>query len=385
MVSADWKSRPVAFDCRYFLGDRPCVWHKREGALCICDRYERVEKRILIIKLDAIGDVLRTTCVLPPLAKAHPTAAIDWLTRPEALPLLENNPYLSDAIALGPEALVLLSALHYDEVINLDPGKTSAALAKLASGARKTGFVLDARGLVTATNPAAEMWLKMGLFDDLKRSNTRSYPDIMCEILGVPSEAMGYVLELEEAEIASARARLEELGITFDRPVIGLNTGAGDRWALKKWREDGFVDLIDRLHEDHGAGVQVMLLGGRDELERNDRIAARSKGPVFNSGFDPDIRRFAALVSLCDVTVCGDTLALHLAIASGGRVVALFGPTSAAEIELFGTGRKIAPEMDCLGCYKAQCDFVPNCMDLITSELVADAVSAELSIALGRG
>ncbi|MCH8275833.1 MAG: hypothetical protein IH851_13710 [Armatimonadetes bacterium] len=67
------------------------------------------------------------------------------------------------------------------------------------------------------------------------------------------------------------------------------------------------------------------------------------------------------------------------------RVVALFGPTSSAEIELFGSGRKIVPEMDCLVCYKAECDFVPNCMDLITSEMVKNAISAELAIALGRG
>ncbi len=385
MVDADWKNRPVAFDCRHFLGDRPCLWHKREGALCHCDHYEPVAKRILIIKLDAIGDVLRTTSVLPPLAQAHPDAAIDWLTRPEALPLLQNNSYLSDVIALGPEAFARLSVQPYDEVINLDPGKTSVALAKLASGARTTGFALDDRGHVMATNSAAEMWLKMGLFDDLKKANTRSYPDIMCEIMGLPSDGTRYVLELEQAEVDSARARLDELGIAFDKPVIGLNTGAGQRWALKKWREDGFVDLIDKIHEDHGSDAQVVLLGGQRELERNARIAARSKSPVFNAGFEPDIRRFAALVSHCDVTVCGDTLALHLAIALGGRVVALFGPTSSAEIELFGSGRKIAPEMDCLVCYKAECDFVPNCMDLITSEMVKNAVSAELAIALGRG
>ena len=57
--------RPVAFDCRYFLGDRPCVWHKRTGVVCECEHYERVTGRVLIIKLDAMGDVLRTTCLLP--------------------------------------------------------------------------------------------------------------------------------------------------------------------------------------------------------------------------------------------------------------------------------------------------------------------------------
>ncbi|HEY6180839.1 MAG TPA: hypothetical protein VIW67_01270, partial [Terriglobales bacterium] len=63
--------REVAFDCKFFLGDRPCVWHKADGVLCTCERYQKVEQRLLIIKLDAMGDVLRTTALLPPLAKAH--------------------------------------------------------------------------------------------------------------------------------------------------------------------------------------------------------------------------------------------------------------------------------------------------------------------------
>ena len=51
--------REIAWDCRFFLGDRPCVWHKRSGVLCTCDHYEKIEERILIVKLDAMGDVLR--------------------------------------------------------------------------------------------------------------------------------------------------------------------------------------------------------------------------------------------------------------------------------------------------------------------------------------
>jgi len=32
-------SRDIAFDCKFFLGDRPCVWHKQTGVLCTCDHY----------------------------------------------------------------------------------------------------------------------------------------------------------------------------------------------------------------------------------------------------------------------------------------------------------------------------------------------------------
>jgi heptosyltransferase-2 len=79
------------------------------------------------------------------------------------------------------------------------------------------------------------------------------------------------------------------------------------------------------------------------------------------------------------VVVAGDTLAMHLSLALGRRTVVLFGPTSAAEIEMYRLGEKIAPHMDCLGCYKSCCDFVPNCMDLITTDMVEAAVERQLS------
>ena len=58
----------------------------------------------------------------------------------------------------------------------------------------------------------------------------------------------------------------------------------------------------------------------------------------------------------------------------------LFGPTSAAEIETYGLADKVVPRMDCLVCYKPTCNFVPNCMDLITTDMVEAAVARQLSL-----
>ena len=52
----------------------------------------------------------------------------------------------------------------------------------------------------------------------------------------------------------------------------------------------------------------------------------------------------------------------------------LFGPTSLHEIDVFDLGERIAPDLDCLVCYKTDCDFVPNCMASITTDQVHDAV-----------
>jgi heptosyltransferase-2 len=376
---SDAATREIAFDCRFFLGDRPCVWHKASGVLCTCDYYQQIEQRLLIIKLDAMGDVLRTTALLPALADAHPRTAITWITRRESRPLLECNPYITEVFNYGEDALVQLQARTFDRVINLDAGKTSAGLAALANSKQKDGFILDARGYVQPTNAAARRWLEIGLFDDLKRQGTKTYQERMLEIIGLPAAPHRYVFELTDEERARGRAHLERLGVDLAYPVIGLNTGAGGRWQLKQWREDGYLELIERLTSKHRA--QFVLLGGPEERERHQRLVSRSRVPLVDSGCDNPVRHFAAIVAACALVVAGDTLAMHLALALGRRTVVLFGPTSAPEIEMYGLGEKVVPDMECLACYKPTCDFVPNCMDLITTDMVEAAVERQLSVA----
>ncbi|MGO9304124.1 MAG: glycosyltransferase family 9 protein [Candidatus Korobacteraceae bacterium] len=375
--SPDTATREIAFDCRFFLGDRPCVWHKTTGVLCTCDRYQRIDRRLLIVKLDAMGDVLRTTALLPALMEAHPGTAITWITRRESRPLLERNPYLTEIFDYGGDALVQLQTRTFDRVINLDAGKTSAALASAANAKQKDGFILDTRGVVQPTNAAARKWLEMGVFDDLKRQGTRTYQDIMLEIIGMAGSPHRYVLELGAEERARGHEHLERLGVDFSCPVVGLNTGAGHRWQLKQWREEGYLEMVERLTKRHNA--QFVLLGGPEELERHQRLVSRSEVPLIDSGCNNPVRHFAAIIAACSLVVAGDTLAMHLSLALGRRTVALFGPTSSAEIEMYGLGEKVVPRMDCLSCYKPTCDFVPNCMNLISTDMVEAAVERQLS------
>jgi ADP-heptose:LPS heptosyltransferase len=373
----DEQSREIAFDCKFFLGDRPCVWHKATGVLCTCDHYQRVEQRLLMIKLDAMGDVLRTTALLPVLVEEHPGAVITWITRRESRPLLERNPYINEIIDYGEDALAQLKARTFDRVINLDAGKASAALASLANAKQKDGFILDGRGWVQPTNTAARRWLEMGIFDDLKQRGTKTYQERMLQIIGLSGASHRYVFELTEEERARGRAHLQRQGVDLSRPIIGMNTGAGRRWELKQWREEGYLELVERLARRHNA--QFVLLGGPEERERHQRLMSRSQVHLIDGGCDNPVRHFAAIVAACSLIVAGDTLAMHLSLALGRRIVVLFGPTSAAEIEMYGLGEKVVPRMDCLVCYKPTCDFVPNCMDLITTDMVEAAVERQWS------
>ena len=371
--------RKVADTCQYYLGDRPCVLHKQSGVLCECENYTPLKESLLIIKLDAVGDVLRTTCLLPGIKKRWPDAGITWVTREEAKPLLANNPYVSEVIGYGPDALVHLSSRTFDCVLNLDAGKISAGLAAMAKAKDKIGYILHEDGYVTATNKAAEEWLCMGVFDDLKKVNDRTYQKVMCSIVDITTDGMKYVLELTEEEKNNGREHFERLGIDFGKPVIGIHTGGGGRWVRKQWGEGSFISLIRSLRDEIGSNVQILLFGGPLEGDQNKRIVAELGGSVFDAGCENTLRHFAALVSYCSIVLSGDSLAMHIALAMGKRVVVLFGPTSSAEIELFGLGEKVVPDMDCLVCYRKTCDVSPHCMERISVDMVKQAVLRQLA------
>jgi ADP-heptose:LPS heptosyltransferase len=221
----------------------------------------------------------------------------------------------------------------------------------------------------------------MGIFDDLKKQNRRTYQEIMCSILGLPTDEMAYVLELAAHELAAATHHLGELGIDLDKRLIGIHTGGGERWRWKQWHSERFRALAEELRYSLSDDTQIVLFGGPAEREINREISQRLRGSVFDAGCDNSVRHFAALLSNCTVALSGDTLAMHVALAVGCRVVTLFGPTSNAEIELFGRGEKVVPQLDCLVCYKQECDFSPNCMDMISVDVVREAVLRQLHAA----
>jgi ADP-heptose:LPS heptosyltransferase len=365
--------RKIFQNCRYYLGDRPCVFHKKEGVECEnCPHYSPFSEKIAVIKLAAPGDVLRTTSILPGLKKKYPESHLTWITRGDSLPLFVNNSFVDRVLPISPEALVCLLSENFFLAINLDTSPLSAGLLSLASAEEKKGFGLDENGRVCAVNPAAEEWLRMSVFDDIKKSNRKTYQTIIREIVGLPSPNDEIVLELRPSEIEFAREFGASRGLDPERLHIGLNTGGGGRWKFKKWTRKGTLALARRCRDELNA--QLLLYGGPEEEERNGWLLSQAKDFLIDTGCHNSLREFFALLSLADILLTSDTLALHAALGLGKKTVALFGPTSAAEIELYGRGEKVITPLSCRCCYLSDCDREPNCMESITPGTVFEAV-----------
>ncbi len=120
--------------------------------------------------------------------------------------------------------------------------------------------------------------------------------------------------------------------------------------------------------------AKVILFGGPEEEERNQKIKENTKTNIIDAGCHNSLMQFAALINLCDLVIASDSLAMNIAIALKKKVMAFFGPTSAEEIELYGRGKKIVAPIECVFCYKKTCDIKPNCMDLIKTEEIVESI-----------
>jgi heptosyltransferase-2 len=348
---------------------------------------------LLVIKTGALGDVLRTTSILPGLAARYPGLRVTWLVAPGARLLVDEHPLVDEVVAVDPEDDAAVAAVgaelartRWDRVLSLDDERELCALAAsladpISRPGALSGAYAAADGALGYTDDVAP-WFDMGLLsrhgkeraDALKVANRRSHPEIYADMLGI--EMGEPELPLPEEARARARALLVELGSTDELPRIGLNTGSGGRWESKRLPEERVPELVEELDARLEGRATYVLLGGADEAERNGRLAAalEHNPRVVAPGTDFDLIGFAALVDALDLLVTSDSLALHVAIARRREVVAFFAPTSAPEIELYGRGERVASTSPDACSYRSDADT-----STLTAERLAAAVVRRLA------
>jgi ADP-heptose:LPS heptosyltransferase len=330
-------------DCRWFKGWAPCTPHKEHGVHCTepdgtpCPHYERMTGRILIIKLGAIGDVIRTTPLLHALRQHHPGAQIWWLTlTPEVLPRDVDVP-----LPFTAPSLATLRATPFAMLVNLDKDREACALAATLQARVKKGFTLR-DGVPSPADADAHHKYMTGLFDDLSKSNTKSYLEETFEICGYRFAGEPYILDAHAKD--GYRWKIPK-----KKPVIGLNTGCGGRWTARLWPEKNWIELAQRLKR---SGMTPLLLGGEQEHDRNRSIARRS-GALYAGHFPIPV--FINLVDQCDLVVTAVTMAMHITIGLRKKIVLFNTIFNRHEFELYGLGTILEPSPPC-SCY-----FAPVC------------------------
>lgn len=358
-------------DCKRFNGYKPCFPYKTcyDG----CARADSpFGAKILIINLDAMGDVLMTTAQLNPIKRKYPQSYIAWITLKSAVPLLQGNPFIDDVFAWDAESWLILEQMEFDLVLNADKSRRSAALAMKLKAKEKLGFGLNNHGQIIPLNNEAGYNFKLGIDDYMKfRMNERTGQDILAETFRLPYDRDEYVLELTEDEKQQTAWYRKSKGIGSKEVVVGFNTGCSDLYPNKKMTVEQHLRLIEMFStQDH---IKMLLLGGKTDAERNESIFSRAlehnpglSTRLFSPPATEGLRKGIVYENAADIVITGDSYGMHLAVALRKYVLVWFGVSCWTEIDLYERGEKFIPTgLFCSPCWKKSCPYDLECMKMI--------------------
>ena len=348
-------------------------------------------RRILIIKLRNIGDVLLTLPTLRAVRECYPSAYIAMLVARGTEPVLTGNLLLNEVLVSdrgGRHAGRLHSVwggireglafiwnvrrMRFDLVIDLTSGDRAALL----------GFLSGARYRVAADPEGAGFFGKKYLYTHRRRRTNRSAHwvernlDVVRQI-GMDTADRSLRMMVPEVDRKWAMDFLGRHPMRGDRFKIHVHPTA--RWLFKCWPDDAMVTLIDRLIHEEAAQVFLTCGPAGAEQQKAKRIVAMARHKPFDLIGHTTLTQLAALSEQCHLFVGVDTAPMHIAAAVGTPVVALFGPTGLSQWRPWGEGHRVLQE-------NAGCD--PNgpsgctrtkrclCLERISVDRVLDEIRA---------
>ena len=220
-------------------------------------------------------------------------------------------------------------------------------------------------GLCRPIDKAAQQKFETGLFDDLNKSNTKSYLEEIFEIAGYGFRGERYILPVEPWTDKKWK-------FATGKKIVGLNTGCGGRWISRLWPEAYWAQLAVKLKK---FGYEVVLLGGEQEDQQNRRLEKKTKALYF--GFYT-LPRFINLMNHCDLVVTAVTMAMHITIGLDKKIVLFNNIFNRNEFELYGLGKILEPDFECNCYFSPTCKN--NCIQYLKPERVVSAVQELLKI-----
>ena len=375
-------------------------------------------KKILVVKLDHIGDVLLATPVITNLRLHYPHAHIALLVGSWSKQVIECNPHLDEILcydspffsrlsrgATLKDAMQILRRLkseRYDLIVEMRGDFLTLTLAMLKGGRyrldRSTQRVLEklrtffkatmnlvfvilsaAKNLLKRVTKRSFAALKMtGIRVIITKEDEPVYSEHEVEINldvlragDIPITSRKTFFNVPSENQTWAKDFLSELGIDTSKPIVAIHPGSPI--PLKRWPADRFAKLADILIERK---MQVLFLGVAAEKQFVEDIQAQMRHSSINIAGRTNLQQLGAVLQNCHLFIGNDSGPMHIAAAVGTRVIGLFGPSSPQRFGPFGDNcTAIRKELDCLPCMKEKCRLgVEGCIVEISVEDVLDII-----------
>ena len=339
----------------------------------------KTQKKILVIKVGALGDVILAGPSLGMIRKKFPAAHISLLVDTRHAPVVSHCPYLNEIIPLDRAKarswiwLIRLAKRLRREGIDLSIDfqntKRTHFLAFLAGIPKRYGYRRGPLGWLL-NHPDLNFYTVESPIKHQFRILTH---------LGINQLDEKLELWLDAPSETAMEVWLKENQAAPDKKIVGLALGSSSRWSTKRWPVESFRSLAQKLTQD--LGCQILLIGspGEEALSREFSVDGMK---VMNGVGKTSLEELIALVKQLSVLVTGDTAPLHIASALGVPTVALFGPTDPRRHVAGGNGGIVLTKrLPCQPCYKGVCKYSEHlaCLKRITVEEVFEAVRKHLS------
>jgi len=283
-------------------------------------------ERILVVQTSFLGDVVLTTPLIAALRRRFPDARLAVLCTPRGREILAGNGDIDEIIVLekkrdgGRHANLLKKAAELRArgfTIAVSPHKSfrTALLLFLARIPLRIGFRQSAGWFLYHRRVERDARLH-----DVERNLS------LLDALGVDPGDCARAPQIEAtASAREAVARVfQELGIESERMIVGVNPGSV--WRTKRWTIEGYAELCRALKRRHNA--QIVLFAGPEDRDIVDAIAARADCGAVSLAGRVGLSELAAAIERCRVFVTNDSGPMHVAVARGVPVVAVFCATT---------------------------------------------------------
>ncbi|HKF39099.1 MAG TPA: lipopolysaccharide heptosyltransferase II [Ktedonobacteraceae bacterium] len=352
-------------------------------------------RRILVIRLDLIGDLVLSMTVVRTLKCTYPGAEIDLLALPASSKVVHNDPDLAEIITYDPnvwrrpKALIQpknwrdaysllrrLRACHYDIAVSVF-GNWAGLLAVLSGAKRRVGFGRESYpGFMTDSVPGRH-------WSPGNRKHEVDYCLELAQAAGAtitPADRVPRLYVDPQASQQLDQLLLKE-GLQPGKPLIAChvssNNGQSKRWPIPHW-----ATLIDKLVREQDA--QVVLTGASGDLPLIESVTRRTQEHAINLAGKTSLPQLVALLQRADLLISGDSGPMHIAAAAGTPLIAIHGPTDPAQSgPVSPTATILRSAIWCSPCYNAKdtadCRFyTTQCMKNILPAQVFEIVQEKL-------
>lgn len=325
-------------------------------------------RRILLVRLRLIGDVVFTTPLPRGLRRHFPDADITYVVEPLAEPIVRGNPHI-DHILVVPRQHGFarwkddwswarrLRAERFDIAIDLHGGPRAAWLTWASRAPTRIGYATPGRSWMFTHTVARPDGLA-------PRHSVRNQWDLLTPLgIGPCDPAQDPVEMAADPEVESrVSARLRDAGIAPGTPLVLIHVSAGN--PFRRWPPEAFADAVVELARRDPAR-RFILTSGPSDADAARAIVSQTRARLGPDGAvvmtdDYDIRELRSLAARAAVYIGGDSGPLHVAATTSVPVVALFGPTLAERSMPWRDSRWFAEAVDggplpCRPCHQRTC------------------------------